>query len=455
MLALKFYNAKARKPALANREVHMFRPRTAVAAVITALAAIVGSYAVLSNRDVGRGRFFDDQTYHFQTLRALNDIAADGADTSEVLETIKHIRSGDAQGWFRAWSRTGDRVAALADATSDRIAKGRALLRAHNYYRTAEFFLPRDDPKRAGSAERNIRFYYAGLDALGVTHQRIRAPYGAGHHLEAVYYPAAHHDSEKPLIVLGGGFDSTLEELYFVLVKDAHEHGYGVLTYDGPGQGSALRHQGLTFTHEWEKPAGAVLDAFLADHARPEKIVLVGMSMGGYLAPRAAAFDERFDGVVTYDVFFDMGATARRYAPPAAFWLHKHGFTAIIDAMIRVKAAISPSFAWAISNGMWVLGTKDPLETVAALQKYTLAGVAQRIKGHVLILAGAEDHFVPLEQVAQFELALTSARSVTTKIYDRASGGAEHCQLGAQTLWHADFFDWMAEKFSSAPAALR
>jgi hypothetical protein len=42
---------------------------------------------------------------------------------------------------------------------------------------------------------------------------------------------------------------------------------------------------------------------------------------------------------------------------------------------------------------------------------------------------------------------VTVARSVTTKIYDHASGGAEHCQLGAQTLWHADFFDWMSAKF--------
>jgi alpha-beta hydrolase superfamily lysophospholipase len=433
----------------------VFRLRPAVVAVIAALATIIGAYAVSDYRDVGRDRFFHDQTYHFQTLRALNDIAADGADTSEVLETIKHIRSGDAQGWFRAWSQTGDRVAALAGATSDRIARGRALLRAHNYYRTAEFFLPPDDPKRAGSAEKNIRSFYAGLDALGVAYQRIRVPYGAEHHLEAVYYPAVPHDAKKPLIVLGGGFDSTLEELYFVLVKDAHEHGFSVLTYDGPGQGSVLRNQGLAFTHEWEKPMGAVLDAFLADHTRPEKVVLVGMSMGGYLAPRAAAFDDRFDGVVAYDVFFDMGATARRFAPPAALWLHQHGFTGIIDAMISVKATLSPGFAWAISNGMWALGTKHPLETVAELQKYTLAGIAHQIKGDVLILAGAEDHFVPLEQVAQFEAALTSARNVTTKIYDRASGGAEHCQLGAQTLWHADFFDWMAGKFSNAPAALR
>ncbi len=240
-----------------------------------------------------------------------------------------------------------------------------------------------------------------------------------------------------------------------MLVKDAHEHGYAVLTYDGPGQGSVLRDQGLLFTHEWEKPTGAITDAFLAGHAQPRKMVLVGLSMGGYLAPRAAAYDERFDGVVAYDIFFDMGATARRYVPPAAFWLHEHGFAAIVDLMVRTKAALSPGFAWATSNGMWALGTKSPLETVTALQNYTLAGVAQRIKCDVLILAGAEDHFVPSEQVTQFEKALTSARSITTKIYDRASGGAEHCQFGAPTLWHADFFGWMAEKFDGTPTAPR
>jgi alpha-beta hydrolase superfamily lysophospholipase len=412
-------------------------------------ACLVGvmAYAALRREDVGQGRFFADQTYHFQTLRVLNDVPSDGADTAEVLETIKHIRSGDAQGWFRAWSNTGDQVSRLAAATTDRIAKGRALLRAHNYYRTAEFFLRPDDAKRPVSAAKNVRSFYAGLDVLGVAYQQIMVAYGGGHHLDAVYYPAAEGGPVRPLIVLGGGFDSTLEELYFLLVKDAHEHGYAVLTYDGPGQGSALRDQGLTFTHAWERPTAAVIDAFLAGHSRPHKMVLVGTSMGGYLAPRAAAFDERFDGVVAYDVLFDMGATARRYAPAAVFWLRDHGFGAVVDMLIYANTSVSPGLAWAVSNGMWTLGTRHPLDTVMELQKYTLAAVAQRIKGDVLILAGTEDHFVPIEQAAQFEQALTSARSVTTKRYDRASGGAEHCQLGAQTLWHADFFDWMSAKF--------
>jgi pimeloyl-ACP methyl ester carboxylesterase len=242
-------------------------------------------------------------------------------------------------------------------------------------------------------------------------------PYGEGHHLNAVYYPAPEGASKKkPLIVLGGGFDSTIEELYFVLVKDAYDHGYDVLTYDGPGQGSVLRDQGLPFTLEWEKPVKAVVD-----HQRPEKMVLIGMSIGGYLAPRAAAFDDRFDGVIAYDAFFDGGVIAARYVPGAVTWLDAHGFDSLVDLLVRAKAALSPGFAWATANGMWTTGTKRPLDTTKALQKYSLAGVAQQIKGDVLILAGAEDHFVPLEQVGQFQEALTSARSVTTKVYDCTS----------------------------------
>jgi hypothetical protein len=145
-------------------------------AVAGALVIGVIAYAFLRRRDVGQGRFFADQSYHFQTLRVMNDVPSDGADTAEVLETIKHIRAGDAQGWFRAWSDTGDRVTRLAAATTDRIAKGRALLRAHNYYRTAEFFLPPDDAKRPVSAVKNIQSFYAGLDAWALPISKSRCP---------------------------------------------------------------------------------------------------------------------------------------------------------------------------------------------------------------------------------------------------------------------------------------
>ncbi|RJF86635.1 alpha/beta fold hydrolase [Oleomonas cavernae] len=396
--------------------------------------------------DIGQGRFFADQTYHFQTLRALSDIPFDGADTAEVLETVKHITAGDADSWFAAWEHTGDRVAAMGRATRDPVSRGRALLRAHNYYRTAEFLLAPDDPRRPPSWKKNVDAFYEGIDTLGVTYERIKAPYG-DKHLNALYFPGPAGAEQRPLIVIGGGYDSTLEELYFMLAAAAYERGYSVLAYEGPGQGSVLRDQGLVFTHEWEKPTGAVIDAFLAAHPRPPKMVLVGVSLGGYLAPRAAAFDDRFDGVVAFDVFFDVGVTARAKLPGFAQWLRRNGFDGPVEALIDLKTTMNPGFKWAVENGMWVLGTKGPLETLDAFAAYTLEPVASRIKADVLILAGADDHFVPVAQVGQFEKALTQARSVTSVIYDRDSGGAEHCQLGAQTLWHATFFDWLLQKF--------
>ena len=396
-----------------------------------------------------RSRFFRDQTYHFQTLRALNDIPYDGADTSEVLETIKHIKAGDADSWYGAWERTGDRVSERARQTKDPISRGRAHLRAHNYYRTAEFLLAPHDPRRAISWTKNIEAFYKGLDTLGVRYERISAPYRA-HHLNALYFPGPQGSEKRQLVVICGGFDSTLEELYFVLVAAGLERGYSVLAYEGPGQGSIIREQGIPFTHEWEKPTAAILDEYLRSHSRPDKIVLVGMSMGGYLAPRAAAFDERIDGVVAFDVFFDFGAISSRSVPAIALWFGRHGLGFVLNAIAKIKSAFSPSLRWALKNSEWVLGTTGLVEMAEVLRAYTLQDVAQRIQGDVLIFAGEDDHFVPLEQVNEFQNSLTQARSVTTVIYDRESGGAEHCQLGAVTLWHAVFFDWMIQKFPTA-----
>ncbi|MGO9004958.1 MAG: alpha/beta hydrolase family protein [Beijerinckiaceae bacterium] len=396
--------------------------------------------------EVGQTRFFLNQTYHFQTLRVFNDIPAGGADTGEILQAIKSIRSGDAQSWYRGWEAAAERTMALAAGARDAQSRGGALLRAHNYFRTAQFLLPPNDPKRPTAFAKDTAAFYEGLDALAVRHEVFAAPY-LDASLKAIYYPGAEGANAKPLIVFFGGYDSTLEELYFVLAAAAQQRGYSVLTFEGPGQGGALREQGLTFTHEWEKPTSAVLNEFLAQHDRPTKMIMVGMSMGGYLAPRVAAFDERADGVVAFDVFFDLSQTARRYMPSIAFWLHDHGFAALVSFLVKVKCALNPDAAWALHNGRWVMGTHDAIETVRAFDPYTLKDCAPRIRGDVLILAGKNDHFVPISQVQAFERSLTNARSVTTCVYDETSGGAEHCQLGAATLWHRDFFDWIEVKF--------
>lgn len=382
-----------------------------------------------------RGRFFADQTFHFETLRNAGYVVSNCADLSEVLETVKVIAEGDVQSWYVAWNATADRVLALAERTRDPLSKGGAYMRASTYQRTAEFLLQPDDPKRPESFEKTRSYFAKGLDTLRVRYEPIGVPYGTAT-LRALYYPGPQGAELKPLIMFGGGFDSILEEYYPNFAEAALKRGYSVLTYEGPGQGQALRKYGLTYTPEWEKAVKAVLDEFLHTHAKPSKLVLIGMSMGGYFAPRAAAFEERIDGIVAYDTCYDFGEVARR----------------IISAAKNPEALKNIGVSWAYNNARWTMGTKNADDTLKACAAYTLAPVTNRIRQDVLILAGTEDHFIPLHQTAEFEKALVNARSVTTRIFDGASGAAGHCQGGALTLYHAAVFDWLSEKFPAADA---
>jgi pimeloyl-ACP methyl ester carboxylesterase len=377
----------------------------------------------------GVRRFFVTESFQFQTLRALTEIASGSADLNEVLETVTTILDGDVQSWYRGWSALADRVMALAQRTRDTLSKGNAYLRAHSYQRVAEFLLPPDDPKRPASWRSSLARFDKGLETLGVRCERISVPY-LGAHLRAHYFPGRPGAERKPLIMIVGGYDSTLEELYPMLGRAALERGYSVLAYEGPGQGQALR-DGLKFTPEWEQPHAAVLDAFLGTHALPNHIVLVGMSMGGYFAPRAAAYDKRIDGVVAWDTCFDFGEVADAF------------FTMAHDPILSRSA----DFLWFANNGRWTLGTSNDEETARGFAPYTLAPVAARITQPVLIMAGAEDYGIRLHQTAEFEAALVNAKRVTTRIFDRASGGAEHCQAGNLTLVHATIFDWLLAEF--------
>ena len=125
-----------------------------------------------------------------------------------------------------------------------------------------------------------------------------------------MYYLGPQGAETKPLVIFGGGFDSILEEYYpnfaearlnvatlYLLTKDQARARHCVST--------ALRTP-----RNGRSQLKRALNEFLHTHAKPSKIVLIGMSMGGYFAPRAAAFEERIDGVVDYDTMYDFGAIA-------------------------------------------------------------------------------------------------------------------------------------------------
>lgn len=390
---------------------------------------------------------FNSKLFSYQTLRAFNHIQAGGGDSAEIFNTVKAIKNNDVESWYQAWRGLANREALLGLSVQDKRSKGLAYLRAHNYYRTAEFVLPPKDARRTDTSRRAHAHFYLGLDTLGVPYQRLAVPYDNGAHLNAVYFPPT-VNTNKPLLVIVGGFDSTMEELYFLRARAAIDRGYPVLIYEGPGQGEVLKQQGLTFIYNWEKVNSAVLDAFLRTYPRPAKIVLLGLSFGGYLAPRAAAFDSRIDGLIVHGAFFDGKAVAADGWPSSLVQLMDSGrYDTTLDKIVEAAAALDVNLRWRLENGKWTMGQTASSGVFREFSKYMLAPVAGRIRQPVLLTHGTKDHLVPFSQAVAFRDSLVNARSVTTKWYDQSLGGQEHVQMGASTLWEADTFDWLEQQF--------
>ena len=443
-----------------NNAKRMTKGKIALVACLGAVALVtlglIGAKLASPEGKKPSGRLFVDPTFHYEALRVLGYSSTGGADINEVLHTVAKIPQGDNEAWAREWYATGERVERLANTYSDPASASFAMGRASNYYRAAEFFMQAKDPRKIDISRKTVSAFRKHLDMGGVVYREFQVPYGDSS-LDAVYYPAK-DPGDRPLIVCVDGYDSIKEELYFLGAKACLERGYSVVTFDGPGQGTAIREKGIKMTPDWIVPMRSLLDEFTARFGAPSRVVLLGNSFGSILSLRAAAFEPRIAGVACFDIFYDYAEVAYGDFPenlkaqidgkkPMSERAIALSDSVILSDWFR---AISPKIAWAMKQGMFIFGVKGPFEVLREYRKYTIVDIADRVKCDVLLLAGTEDHLIPYRLLEPHRKALTNARSVTVHSYDRESGGQEHCQVGANSLWQADFFDWLAERFGEA-----
>jgi len=222
------------------------------------------------------------------------------------------------------------------------------------------------------------------------------------------------------------------------------ETGYEVIIFDGPGQGTTLILEKIPMTDEWEKPVAAVLDYLGANN-----VTLIGMSLGGYLAIRAASSEPRVKRVIAYDVMLDFFAcvTSRRgkIAESLIRSLVKLRWAFLLNAIANVIMKRDMYSKWGISQGMHVIGCTTPYEFFLKLKRYNGYSISGLVKTDVLIMAGAEDHFVPLVQFFEQLKLLTAARSVTGRIFTSQEQAQSHCQVGNLGIAAANMISWIDE----------
>lgn len=371
---------------------------------------------------VGFHRFTSDISIDFQCNRWLQWIGPSGLD--DIADLARRV---GATGGYEAWVKG---FLALADQAAD---AGRDLAAAY-FARGAEFFMASDDSRKPATRR---RFVLAVQQAYDVRPERVRFESGA---LPA-YDLAPAHARGVPLVVFGG-FDSYIEE-FFPLFAAFVAQGRRVIAFEGPGQGGALEEHGLTLTPEWEHPVSAVLDHFGIDRA-----VGVGISLGGALVIRAAAFEPRIIGAVAFDVCDSEFVAATRTVGPAApvlralMTLHARPLVNTLAALARRRR---PLVAWALPQGMHITGAETAYEFLRTTARISTASCSPRVTGDVLLLAGADDHYIPPAMLARQATTLTTARSVTTRVFTRTDQASNHCQIGNIGLAGRVIDDWVTQ----------
>jgi alpha-beta hydrolase superfamily lysophospholipase len=377
--------------------------------------------------------FPDNYRWSHGLLIGLNMAPWGGAEIGEVNRIGLRLKAsvGDDDAWFREWSREARTV---EDRGRDCIADGRTtsgaryLQRASAYYHVGERFL---QPKSREGLDAYMRGVDCFRDAAKYIKrprmEHVEIPYGEKG-LPAVYVHAepANRSGKVPAMVFFDGLDVTKEIQYFKGVADLAERGIACLIVDGPGNGESIRFRGLFLRHDTEHYATPVFE-YLA--SRPEvdaaRIGVMAISLGGYYAPRAAAFEQRFACCLAWGAQWDY----------QKIWL---------DRFERLARADTPSLSVAAQHISWVLNATSQDDAIKRLAPFKLDGVVQRITCPFLMLHGEGDEQIPLPE-AQKCFNAVGSKNKTMKIFTRDEGGYHHCQIDNQSICSTYMWDWLEQ----------
>lgn len=376
----------------------------------------------VSDFPVGLYQVNHDQSINFQMNRFFN-----WSNDCEMLQQMKRL--DDPKQTYP------DLVTAFESLGKSALKKDEKL-RAAMYFRLAEFYLPSTD-----SGKINLRHQFISLSNAyyGITEkQHCLIPYENGHMSAYRITPS----NPRATLLFLNGFDGDIEEVtrLMLVLRDA---GYDVIYFDGPGQGYCLEEEYLPMTHRWEKPVKTVLDYFHVD-----KATAIGMSLGGNLALRAAAFEPRINRVICYDIFPDFFDCLMNQLPvelrkkfnrSLVTEENKDQINGMADQLMKKSLMLQ----WAFQQGMKVMGVETPFDFIQKTLNYTTDKISPLVKQDVLLLAGANDHYVANDQLPRQISTLEHVHSLTARKFTAQEFASNHCQLGNVGLALTTMLNWL------------
>jgi 2,6-dihydroxypseudooxynicotine hydrolase len=335
-----------------------------------------------------------------------------GVDYNDFVRTTGRIERWDE--WLDAWSHTAEEhleLAAEAERAGHRLSAGEAYLRAALCLHFGKFVWVLDPDRHRETAKRAIAALAKAHEYLDPSAERIEAPLDGARLVANLRRPPGR--ARVPLALLIPGLDSTKEE-FFHLENVFLARGLATLSMDGPGQGET--GFALPIRPDYEVPVAAMLDAL---QGRPyidlERVGAVGISLGGYYAARAAAFEPRIQALVGISSPFDLGET----------W--------------ETLPAVSRETFTAKS------GARDQHDARARAGELNLAGVIEQLTQPALFVTGRLDRIIPWQQTERIARDAPNARFV---LFDEGTHVCNNMPYRYRPL----AADWVRQRLLGPPA---
>lgn len=373
---------------------------------------------------------------HYSWNMALLMAQQSGGEITEIDRACRALRpfaerpgtDPEAQAaWVREWAalaRTVEGFAALDEAAGNALSAGKKYLRAAAYWFTAERMATHSMPEKLPMYRALVAAFDRGVRLRREPIEAVEIPY-EGTTLPALFYRAP-GVGRRPAMIHFDGFDATKEWIHLCgITRELAARGISSLMVDHPGIGATLRLKHIPVNHDTERWARAALDWL---ETRPDvdaaRVGVEAMSLGGYFAPRAAAFEPRLAACVAWGARWDN--------------LGSHG------RILRDPNAARSVTGW-VEHALAYYGAATPDEAYAKIAQMTLEGIADRIRCPLLVVHGANDRQVPIEQAERTIRAAVNSPRAELRLFTADEGGAEH--VGVDLLSPTiDFIcDWVAD----------
>ena len=318
---------------------------------------------------------------------------------------------------------------------------------AWRLYALSAFYIPSADPRKRDYIAAMSRAFDEAHHGLGLTRHSI--PYRDGE-LTAMRWEADPTDrAQAPAgtpttLIMMNGFDGYAEEI-IDFASHFPTRPFDIIAFDGPGQGHTVL-AGMPLEPQWERPTNAVLDYFGIKSA-----AALGVSFGGYLVTRAAAYCPRITHVIAFDMMYRLldGLTMplpRPLRPIAEAVVSRARPAWLIDGLMGIAQRFSADLAWKLQQARHLTGQDKPSDVLRALGAYTMEPLDGQIHQPCLVMAGDADQYVPFERLDDVRRALRNAASLDVRAFHEATdpGMAQHCQVGDLDRAFAIMGDWLS-----------